>query len=180
MSTQTPTHIDTLLSDIPDHQELKTKSQTGEDLLGLLTLLGVELGPLGKLALVLKVVHLLEAFDDLVITEATLGGEMVEIGADDHLVVGWNGNVLDPALTIDGTLMEEGQAFSLWARRRLLANHAAVNGRTIDGGLRLRGELEPMDGLLRLTFEFRATDSTPDIELIGEMPVGDVLKKLHA
>jgi hypothetical protein len=180
MSTQTPTHLDALLQGIPDHAEIKAKSQEGQDLVGLLTLLGVEIGPLGKLSLVLKVIHLLESIEDMEISDVALGGEPIELGADDHLALGWNGNPLDPALTIDGTLIEDGKGYSLWARRRLLANHAAVNGQTIDGGLRLRGELEAEEGLLRLTFEFRATEHTPEVELVGELPVMDVLKKLHA
>ncbi len=180
MNTQTPTHLDALLLSIPDHAEIKAKSQEGQDLVGLLSLLGVEVGPLGKLGLVLKVVHLLESMDEVEISEVILGGEPMELGSDDHLALGWNGNPLDPALTVDGTLIEEGKVYGVWARRRLLANHAAINGQTIEGGLRLRGELEPEEGLLRITFEFRATEHTPEVELIGELPVMDLLKKLHA
>jgi len=179
MSTASPSTLDHLLTAVPEPAEFRQNQIQGQDLQGILALLGLDLAAMGKLQIVLKLSRFLEALDTLELDEARVDSEVLE--ADGDLIhITWNRDLQDPALTVDGTLTEENELLSLWARRSLSSSRAAVNGQEVDGGLRLRGEIDADLNTLRLSFEFPATEETPEIVLSGSLPILDVIDAVHA
>ena len=179
MSTASPSTLDHLLSAVPEPSELHQNQIQGQDLQGVLALLGLDLGSMGKLQIVLKLSRFLEALDTLQLDEVRVDAELLE-SAGDLIHITWNRDMQDPALTVDGTLTDENELLSLWARRSLASSRAAVNGQELDGGLRLLGEIDADLSTLRLTFEFPASEETPEIILAGSLPVLDVIDAVHA
>lgn len=179
MSTATPSTFDHLLSAVPEPAEFRQNQVQGQDLQGILGLLGLDLGAMGKLQIVLRLARFLGTLEALQIDETTVDGEVLE-SEGDLLHITWNRDMQDPALTVDGTLTEENELLSLWARRSLSSSRAAVNGQELEGGLKLHGEIDADLKTLRISFEFPATEETPEIILRGSLPVLDAIDAVHA
>ncbi len=171
--------LDHLLQRVPEPSALQSHHVQGQGLLGILSLLGLDLQHQGKLALVLKTVKLLEAVEDMEIVDACVGDDTVEPEALDQLWISWNRDLQEPALTLDGSLDDGRQVLSLYARHKLSESRAAVNGHEVRSGLSLQSELDPEMAILRLIFEFAATSKTPRVEFVGELPVMDVIRQIH-
>lgn len=183
MTTATPsapaTALDHLLQAIPEPSAFRRDGSDGLDLPGILALLGLDLAAKNRLQAVLAVSRFLEGLDTLEVVDITVDEESVDTD-EDHFHITWNGNLQDPALTLDGTLTDENELLSLWARRSLSANRAAVNGVEISGGLRLEAEVDADLDLLHLTFTFEATEETPLVSIQGSMPALSLMQRILA